>query len=920
VDDFHELLPQTEAQFRELFNEAPVAYVEIRADATIGRVNRAGCALFRCGAGEILGHPALEMIAEASREEAGDELGKKLSGLLPLAPFRRPFVRRDGVERWIEVHEVPVTGADGRIAGIRAALIDVTERKGAEDALLASEARLRRAELAGGFGHWEWDIDRGIMRGSEGAGRIYGLDRGEWPAAMVHKIPLPDCRAALDEEFRRLVAGEGNYDIEFEIRRPRDGRIVAVHSTAFYDGAARVIFGIIQDISERRRAEEALRETIAERKQVEEALRQSEQKYRLLADNMADVLWTLDLGTGRFTYMSPSVQRLRGFTVEEALAQSVEETVAPASRATVVRLIDEYLKASDGDGALPVPETYQIELCCKDGSSAWVEMVGTVSRNEHGGVTATGVSRDITQRRQVEQALVESERLLQESQSIAGIGSYVLDIPAGTWRSSKVLDVIFGLDGPRARSVQEWVAVVHPDWRQRMTEHFENEVLKNHARFDREYQIVRRRDGAVRWVHGLGELEYDDGGRPVRMIGTILDITERKQAEATLKQTEEKLRQAQKMEAVGLLAGGVAHDFNNILAAVLMHVGLLQMEPSMDPAVMASLKELEKDVLRGSALTRQLLTFSRRQALDSKVLDLGGVLQGLLEMLRRLLGEHIALSLHRPRELPRVDADAGMMEQMVMNLCINARDAMPKGGKLELRLEAIDVGAEAAVANPEARPGHFLRLSVTDTGCGMDEETLRHAFEPFFTTKGVGRGTGLGLATVYGIVKQHRGWIKVQSAPGRGTVFRVHLPSCEGAAETAEKRENPQSLQGRNETVLLVEDEDSLRAVTAEAFLRHGYRVFKAVNGMDAIRLWKENQGGFDLLFTDMVMPGGMTGRELADRLRAEKPGLRVIICTGYSPESPLQGLDAGSRTTVIRKPFDITQLLQAVRASLDSV
>jgi CheY-like chemotaxis protein len=306
--------------------------------------------------------------------------------------------------------------------------------------------------------------------------------------------------------------------------------------------------------------------------------------------------------------------------------------------------------------------------------------------------------------------------------------------------------------------------------------------------------------------------------------------------------------------------------------------------------------------------------------MDSKVLDLGGVLQGLLAMLRRLLGEHIALSLHRPENLPLVDADAGMMEQMVMNLCINARDAMPRGGQLELRLEAIEVGAEAAAANPEARLGSFLRLSVADTGCGMDEETLRHAFEPFFTTKGVGRGTGLGLATVYGIVKQHRGWVEVQSAPGRGTTFRVHLPSSKGTAEAAQGAKDPQSLQGRNESVLLVEDEDSLRAVTAEAFLRHGYRVFKAVNGPDAVGLWEENRGGFDLLFTDMVMPGGMTGRELADRLRAEKPGLRVIICTGYSPESPLQGLEADSRTTVIRKPFDIAQLLQAARASLDSI
>ena len=302
-----------------------------------------------------------------------------------------------------------------------------------------------------------------------------------------------------------------------------------------------------------------------------------------------------------------------------------------------------------------------------------------------------------------------------------------------------------------------------------------------------------------------------------------------------------------------------------------------------------------------------------------KLIDLRELMQGVLKMLRRLLGEHIALTFQSESGLPMIEADGGMLEQVVMNLCVNARDAMPRGGQLTLRLDGVKIGQQEGASNPNSRQGSFLRLSVSDTGAGMDEHTRRHIFEPFFTTKGPGKGTGLGLATVHGIVKQHRGWIEVQSALGRGSTFQVYLPASETKAAPLPQSKTEQVAPGRNEAILVVEDEESVRAATITALRRHGYRTFAAVDGLDALRQWEDLQGKIDLLFTDMVMPGGLNGQDLAARLRVARPTLKVIISSGYSNEAAQGGGRAGANTVLLRKPFDIAKLLSTVRQSLDA-
>jgi len=413
-------------------------------------------------------------------------------------------------------------------------------------------------------------------------------------------------------------------------------------------------------------------------------------------------------------------------------------------------------------------------------------------------------------------------------------------------------------------------------------------------------------------------IRVQDGGTASGVVLIFRDQSTERAATKAIRESEERFRQVQKMEAVGQLAGGVAHDFNNILASMLLQLGLLQEESALGPDIHRALKELEKQVQRGATLTRQLLAFSRQQAMELKSVDLNEVLAGLLPMLRRLLGEAVVVSLRGEIALPSIVADASLLELAIINLCVNARDAMAPGGHLTLHPEVVEVSAKMAAAKAEAQAGRFVCLSVTDTGCGMDEATQKRIFEPFFTTKGVGQGTGLGLATVHGILKQHRGWIEVESAVGRGSTFRVYLPVTDSIPPPASAPEKPRESAGRNELILLVEDEAAVRLVVAEMLRRHGYRVLVAADGPEAVALWGDHRTEIAVLFTDMVMPGGMTGRDLADRLRSDRPELKVIIYTGYSQKIAAQPLDAQSHIALLHKPAHSAQILDAIRRSID--
>jgi signal transduction histidine kinase/HAMP domain-containing protein/ActR/RegA family two-component response regulator len=395
--------------------------------------------------------------------------------------------------------------------------------------------------------------------------------------------------------------------------------------------------------------------------------------------------------------------------------------------------------------------------------------------------------------------------------------------------------------------------------------------------------------------------------------GYVEDLTEKLSLEA-------QLRQSQKMESVGLLAAGVAHDFNNILTVIQGHAGLLLKKSTLAPEVQTPLQTMSFAAERAAGLTRQLLMFSRRNVIQTRALDLHEVVANMANMLKRLLGETITLEVVNDPPLPPVEGDVGMMEQVILNLAVNARDAMPRGGRLVISTSRCQVTADDTRNLPEARPGTFVRLDTTDTGCGMDAATISRIFEPFFTTKEPGKGTGLGLATVYGIVKQHEGWVEVASAPGRGTTFSVFLPVAVRAGAAADAAAATiQPVRGGNESLLLVEDEAILQELASMILEDLGYRVRTAATGHEALKVFAEHGGQLDLVVTDMIMPGGMSGRDLAERLWQTHPKLKVVYTSGYSGEEITDDRPHKGKFLFVPKPYTQESLARAIRECLDT-
>jgi hypothetical protein len=516
------------------------------------------------------------------------------------------------------------------------------------------------------------------------------------------------------------------------------------------------------------------------------------------------------------------------------------------------------------------------------------------------------------QRRAAEIALSEAEDRMRFALDAANIGTWQADVANRRAAWSARAEMLHGVgEGQFGGTFDAFIATVHPEDRDRVREQVAAS-RRGQAESRIEYRVFWP-DGSIHWIVNVGRTFYDGDGHAVRAAGVSMDVT----AQRNL---EEQFHQAQKMESIGNLAGGIAHDFNNLLTAILGYSNVLLEEEAvtLQPEVVRSfLEEIQKAGERAAALTNQLLAFSRRQIIQPTVLDINDVIVGLDKMLQRLIGEDISLTTHLAETLGSTRADAGQIEQVIMNLVVNARDAMPSGGKITIETGNVELDASYSQRHITVAPGRYVMLAVSDNGTGMTPEVQVRIFEPFFTTKPKGRGTGLGLATIYGIVKQNRGDVWVYSEPGKGTTFKVYLPRVDEApiAVPAKAAIIP---QGRGEAVLLVEDDHRVRKLARELLARNGYDVIEGADAEDAIRVAAAFPKPIDLLLTDIVMPG-MSGQLLAQRLAEHHPKLKILYMSGYTDDAIVQHGVLTSDIAFLQKPFTPTTFARAVRDVLDS-
>jgi len=651
----------------------------------------------------------------------------------------------------------------------------------------------------------------------------------------------------------------------------------------------------------------AVKQDVTQSKLAEEALRRSEEEFRAMFELASIGMAQADVRTGQWLRVNQKMCAITGYSAEELLQMRVPELTHPEDRQQDWNLFQRVVRGEAPD--------YRLEkrYLRKDGAVAWVSVNMTVLRDAAGQPTRTMAAiEDITQHKLAQESLAQSEERFRTLYELAPDGIFLYDLQGRFVDGNKAAEELIGY--PRGEMIGKSFLSLNLL--------SESDLQKAAAALARNTQgeatgpegyVLRRKDGR--------QVAVEIRTFPVKILekalvlGVARDITERKQLEA-------QLRQAQKMEAVGQLAGGVAHDFNNMLAVMRGNTDLLLMDADQNPPqTNECLKHIAAAAERAASLTRQLLIFSRKQAMQSEPLVLNGLIQNLIKMLKRVIREDINLECRYADRLPFVQADPGMMEQVLLNLVVNARDAMPGGGQLLIATERVSSDAAYARTNPEARAGEFVCVSVGDTGTGIAPEHLQRIFEPFFTTKEPSKGTGLGLATVYGIVKQHQGWVEVSSRVGEGTTFRIFLPAIPPPAEVTAAPMVEAELRGGSETILLVEDDFSVRMITRRVLETFKYKVHEATCAREAAEVWDRHAGEIALLLTDIVMPEGVTGRDLAEQLHAKSPWLKVIFMSGYSAEVLATHTEFFRRTGsyFLHKPCAAATLIRTVRQCLDA-
>jgi two-component system, cell cycle sensor histidine kinase and response regulator CckA len=829
------------------------------------------------------------------------EKGDAHSGVV----FETEVLRRDKSPILVEIHGKVVFDAQGTLSGLQGVTRDITERRATENALDKSQTLFERVFEFLPVGLWLANKEGRLIRGNPAGVRIWGAEPHVGPEdySVFKAWRLPSREAVGPEEWAL-------------VHTVREGVVVAdeLLEIETFDGQRKVILNYsapIHNSSGDVEAAVVVNLDVTKLITAEAALAQSEARLRTLVDTIPDLVWLKDR-FGVFLLCNPMFERFYGATESEIIGKTDYEFVEK-DLADFFRDHDRAAMASVG------PHKNEERLVFTDGSSYQgdFETIKTAMRDDNGNLVGVlGIARDISERKASESMLQTNALRYKSAQRMGGVGNWEYDIQTDTFWGSEGVKLIYGFDPQAGYFTVEEIEGCIPE-REKVYQALVD-LIEQEKPYNLEFEVHPFDESPPIIIKSIAQLVKDDSGAPQKVAGVIQDITEQKAAEKINRALENQLHQAQKMESVGRLAGGVAHDFNNILSVILGYAELALDDIRPDAPLHGDLKEIINAAQRSRNITRQLLAFARKETIAPEVLDLNAAVENMLKMLRRLIGEDIDLSWQPDPVLWLVSMDPSQVDQILANLCVNARDAIQDVGKVTIETGTMSIDAAYCADHAGFIPGDFVTLMVSDDGCGMDRETLEKVFEPFFTTKGLREGTGLGLATVYGIVKQNKGFINVYSEPGEGTSFRVYLPRHAG--EVAARPAIPEAVgAGRGETLLVVEDDPAILKLAVRILEPLNYNVLRARTPEEAIALAEAHNGEIHLLVTDVVMPG-MNGRELSDHLTAMYPKLRTLFMSGYTANVIAHRGVLDSDVHFIHKPFSKQGLAAGVRSVLDDV
>ena len=734
-------------------------------------------------------------------------------------------------------------------------------------------------------------LDGLLTSWNRGAERIYGFSQDEVIGRHLSFLSPPD--RAEDSKRIRIMLDSGARVEQYEsVQLAKDGTRIDVSMTV---SPIRNADGLLIGSS-------IIARDIRWRMKAEQALRQSQHDYSNLVNSIEGIVWRADPATFTFSFVSTHAERMLGYSLDKWLEPDFRKShIHPQDLKQAVTLSEKAV-AEKKDHQL------QYRMIHSDGRIVWVHDYVTVIVEDDRAVELRGITVDVTERKKAEEALRKSEEEHRLFFELNLAGNYISTPDGELINCNMSFARMFGFDSVE-EAIERGVASLYPSPRGRRAF---VELVKKRRRLEYFEEELVRKDGST--VHVIENVigSFDEGGELVEIRGYVVDDTERKKV-------EQQLRESQRLEAIGRLAGGVAHDFNNLMTIILGYSQLmLRRTPKADPNYNEAL-EIRKAGERAAALTGQLLAFSRRQILQPRVFNLNETIADLDKMLRRIIGEDIDLAIIADPKTGLVKADPGQIEQVIVNLSVNSRDAMPAGGRLTIETANVYLDENYSAAHIGAKPGHYVMLAVSDNGSGMNEEIQSHIFEPFFTTKPPGKGTGLGLSTVYGIVKQSGGNIWVYSEPGRGTAFKLYLPRVDEAPGPNAAADTDENEYRGTETVLLVEDEFGVRQLAARSLRDAGFTVVEASSGDEALRLMAEPRGPrIQMLVTDVVMPG-LGGKELADRIKQMLPGIKTLFVTGYTDNAVVHHGHLNPGIEILQKPFTPIDLTRKVREVLDS-